>query len=150
MATYDGGGTMALTISSPGIRRFARVGVPVMVALAICLAGGPATALADTPIGELGPTEAGASADGDHGSLLGEVRRELSAAHTTRYQHTTAVDEQRGQFDYDCSGFLDYALRRVAPAAYSALPVSKTRPLRQHRSRDGRAGRAHPQCRACR
>jgi hypothetical protein len=130
MATYDGGGAMALTISRRGIRRLAQACAPLMAALAICLAEGPATAMADTPIGALGQTGAAtASAQGDHGSLLGEVRRELSAAHTTRYRHTTAVDEQRGEFNYDCSGFLDYALHRVDPAAYNALPVSETRPL---------------------
>jgi len=63
-------------------------------------------------------------------SLLGEVRRELAAMRTTRYQHKTEVDEASGTFFYDCSGLLDYALRRALPTAASALPTSTSaRPL---------------------
>jgi len=66
-----------------------------------------------------------------HGSLLAEVRRELTAMNTSRYQHQIEVNEKSGQFDYDCSGLIDYALESVDPAAYRVLPVSTTRPLAQ-------------------
>ena len=63
-------------------------------------------------------------------SLLGEVRRELAAMRTTRYQRKTEVDEASGRFFYDCSGLLDYALRHALPTAASALPTSTSvRPL---------------------
>jgi hypothetical protein len=57
-------------------------------------------------------------------ALLTEVRGELAAMHTTRYQHNTEVNTARGEFFYDCSGFLDYALGRAAPTDLSALPVN--------------------------
>jgi len=66
--------------------------------------------------------------------LLEEGQRELSLMWTSSYQHKTQVDEPSGQFDYDCSGFVDYALKKVAPAAYKELPISKAsakRPLAQ-------------------
>ena len=63
-------------------------------------------------------------------SLIAEIDRELGAMRSTRYQHTTLVDEGRGSFMYDCSGLLDYALGRVAPGAVGVLPTSTSaRPL---------------------
>ncbi|WP_028924757.1 hypothetical protein [Pseudonocardia acaciae] len=66
-------------------------------------------------------------------ALLAEVRAELAAMRTTRYQHTTAVNAAEGEYFYDCSGFLDYALQRSLPTHLAALPVSETkgRPLAQ-------------------
>ncbi len=66
--------------------------------------------------------------------LLEEGQRELNLMQTSSYQHKTEVDEPSGQFDYDCSGFLDYALKKVARAAYAELPISRPsakRPLAQ-------------------
>lgn len=66
--------------------------------------------------------------------LVQEDERQLSIMRSTHYQHKTDVDEGAGRFDYDCSGFLDYVLRSVAPDAYKELPVSKPsakRPLAQ-------------------
>jgi hypothetical protein len=135
---------MAPETSFSGTRRFARLAVPVVAALALGLGGGTATAMADTPTGRPGPTgDTITAGEATHGSLLGEVRRELATARLTHYQHTTEVDEQRGEFDYDCSGFLDYALQRIDPPAYRALPVSKTRPLAEdivHQIRSHEAG----------
>jgi len=71
-----------------------------------------------------GVTESGSSA------LLTETHRELSFMQTSRYQHRTVVDEQEGSFDFDCSGFLDYALGRALPADLAVLPTSTSqRPL---------------------
>jgi hypothetical protein len=82
--------------------------------------------------GPVGPASAPgrpAPANTSNQRFLAEVRRELNAMHQSRYQHATEVNEAIGEFYYDCSGFLDYALRRSAPAALRALPVSKERPL---------------------
>ena len=66
--------------------------------------------------------------------LLEEGQRELTLMQTSSYQHKTEVDELAGRMNYDCSGFLDYALRKVALAAYKELSISKVsakRPLAQ-------------------
>lgn len=70
-----------------------------------------------------GPTTSPTAATGA-AALYNEAQRELSAMKKTHYQHTTAVDEAIGKFDYDCSGFIDYALGRVLPNAAKALPTS--------------------------
>jgi len=61
---------------------------------------------------------------GSRARFLEEVRRVISAARSSRYSHTTEIDEQAGSFALDCSGFVDYALSRSAPAALAALPRS--------------------------
>lgn len=48
--------------------------------------------------------------------LLGDIRE-------TRYQHKTYVVQSQGIYDMDCSGFVDYLLKRVAPEQYAHLPV---------------------------
>jgi len=66
--------------------------------------------------------------------LLQEGQRELKAFREGSYEHHVVVDEAAGRFDYDCSGFLDYALSRVDPEAQRWLPVTsktKRRPLAQ-------------------
>jgi len=55
------------------------------------------------------------------GSLAAEGERELAMVRSTHYTHRTNVDESLGRFDYDCSGFVSYAMARVAPAAYEAV-----------------------------
>jgi hypothetical protein len=66
-------------------------------------------------------------------ALLTEVRAELAAMRATGYQHETQVNAAEGEFFYDCSGFIDYALGRSVPAGLSALPVTASagRPLAQ-------------------
>lgn len=64
--------------------------------------------------------------------LLTEARRQLANMKSSHYQHKTQVDESKGEFNYDCSGFIDYSLKRVLPKAYQALPISTSkRPLAQ-------------------
>lgn len=66
--------------------------------------------------------------------LLQEGQREMGALRQGNYDHRVAVDEAGGRFDYDCSGFLNYALGRVDPEAQQFLPItskSKKRPLAQ-------------------
>lgn len=54
--------------------------------------------------------------------LVGEAKRELSAKRSTRYRHRTTVDEPTGRFEFDCSGFVVYALSRVRADALAAIP----------------------------
>jgi hypothetical protein len=48
--------------------------------------------------------------------LLGDVRE-------THYQHRTHVDAVEGVYDMDCSGFVDYLLKRVAPRQFAEIPI---------------------------
>jgi hypothetical protein len=66
--------------------------------------------------------------------LVGEAARELAAMKESTYSHTTNVVESTGTFDYDCSGFIDYALSRVLPAQLASLASYEgvSRPLAKH------------------
>lgn len=78
------------------------------------------------------PSPADASAPRGQGAatLLAEAQRELAAMKQSSYTHTTSVDEATGKFDYDCSGFVDYALGRVLPDALATLTAATVkRPL---------------------
>jgi len=48
--------------------------------------------------------------------LLNDVRE-------THYQHKTYVLQSAGIYDMDCSGFVDFLLKRVAPQQYVHLPI---------------------------
>lgn len=76
-----------------------------------------------------GPTTTHPPAAAGSAALVAEVERELKAMRVTRYQHTTAVDEGRGSYFYDCSGMLDYALGRVRATDLQAVPHGRARPL---------------------
>lgn len=60
-------------------------------------------------------------------ALLSEANRELKLVKTSRYSHKTQVNEAIGQFNYDCSGFLKYALARSAPEALRSLQEATVR-----------------------
>jgi hypothetical protein len=49
-------------------------------------------------------------------NLIGDIRE-------THYQHKTCVVPAEGIYDMDCSGFVDYLLKRVAPQQYANLPI---------------------------
>jgi hypothetical protein len=53
--------------------------------------------------------------------LLTEARRILAAVKESTYSHTTTIDEASGRYDVDCSGFVDYAMSRATPDAFTAL-----------------------------
>ena len=53
---------------------------------------------------------------------LEEVERNVRS---TRYRHTTEVNESLGIYDWDCSGMVGWILRRAAPVAFSALGVDR-------------------------
>ncbi len=48
---------------------------------------------------------------------------------STRYRHTTEVNESLGIYDWDCSGMVDWVLRRAAPVAFGAF--GRDRPVAQ-------------------
>ena len=66
------------------------------------------------------------------GILNKEVVRELSNLNTSTsyYSHTTYVNEETGTRRVDCSGLVDYAVKRVLPDAYEKVPhPTSARPL---------------------
>lgn len=82
------------------------------------------------------PTEAAEETPSElAGTLLArEAARQVTAMRTTSYEHTTFVDEATGTFEYDCSGFVGYALGRVLPAQLEAVTTfgAVVRPLAKH------------------
>lgn len=53
--------------------------------------------------------------------LLNEATRQLALMNASEYTHATFVDEENGTYNYDCSGFVGYALSRADPCAYRVL-----------------------------
>ena len=54
-------------------------------------------------------------------TLIGGIRE-------THYEHMTHVVQSDGIYDMDCSGFVDYLLKRVAPEQYAHLPIETGHP----------------------
>jgi cell wall-associated NlpC family hydrolase len=108
-------------------------------------AGAAGAASAAGAAGAAGAAEAdddAASEEGDEAlpvavgtspTLLAEIDRELAAVKSTTYSHRLLIDEGAGRFEYDCSGFVGYALRRVRAGALEPIPhPGKRRPLAAH------------------
>jgi hypothetical protein len=55
------------------------------------------------------------------GRFFGEVTNEFKTMTTTRYQHKTQVDRKVGSYQYDCVGFVSYALQQSAPQAWASV-----------------------------
>lgn len=55
--------------------------------------------------------------------LADAARRLLGDVRETHYQHRTHIDKATGVYDMDCSGFVDYLLKQVAPEKFSQIPV---------------------------
>jgi hypothetical protein len=83
---------------------------------------------------ETGPVDSGSEPKPTLGKLAEEAARELSVMKSSAYEHTTFVDEATGTFNYDCSGFVGYALNRVLPSQLSAVKTFSgvARPLAKH------------------
>jgi hypothetical protein len=97
---------------------------------ALVLAACGATSLTAEHLSTPTSAQSAGSNQGASQRLVDEVHRELSAMRSTRYQHTTRVDEHTGTYFYDCSGLVDYVARQVIPADADALPTSTSvRPL---------------------
>lgn len=54
-------------------------------------------------------------------TLLDEAERQLASMTHSHYSHQTSVDEETGTYNYDCSGFVGYAMSRADPCAFSIL-----------------------------
>jgi hypothetical protein len=69
----------------------------------------------------------------DDRPLLDEANRIHASMRSTAYVHKTTIDEAAGKFEFDCSGFVGYALKRSQPRAFEALQRSTVkRPLAKH------------------
>jgi len=79
--------------------------------------------------GRAAEQEASALHRNDH--ILAQVARIAGNLRESRYNHATVVSEREGRYEFDCSGFVTWVLRRAAPGAYgSILARSKNaRPL---------------------
>ena len=132
----------------PRLGYFPRVKLAVLFAVVACAAP-PATAprnatTADEtdgadddpedPSDQLPVAPPVASEPIDGHALLAEAERELAALRTSRYAHHTHVDEASGVFDFDCSGFVGYALSRISPDALRVIAerTQRPRPLAKH------------------
>jgi cell wall-associated NlpC family hydrolase len=74
-----------------------------------------------------------AVADNSPHAFLTEIDRELANMRTSSYSHRTSIDEASGAFNYDCSGFVGYALEGSAPSAFQELRgATVKRPLAKH------------------
>ena len=66
-------------------------------------------------------------------ALLTEATRQLKLMRTSTYSHRTQSNEAIGHFEYDCSGFLNYALAHSVPEALRSLQKATVRrPLAKH------------------
>ncbi len=55
---------------------------------------------------------------------LGDAAEQLiSGMRETHYQHKTHADRASGDYDMDCSGFVDYLLKHLAPAQFAQVGV---------------------------
>lgn len=63
--------------------------------------------------------------------ILQELERIAGNLRESRYNHATVVDEREGRYEFDCSGFVTWVLRRTAPGAYSSVVArsKNARPL---------------------
>jgi hypothetical protein len=109
----------------PMVRRM--VVTAVMLAMVCPLAAEPGDDSDDDPEVTDDALPAPAALGSAAMTLVAEAHRELAAVRESHYAHHTVIDEPHGVFDYDCSGFVGYALKRVAPQAFGEL-VAATRP----------------------
>ena len=56
-------------------------------------------------------------------NIANAAEKLLTDIRETHYQHRTYVVRSAGIYDMDCSGFVDYLLKRVAPERYADLPI---------------------------
>jgi hypothetical protein len=61
--------------------------------------------------------------------ILEHIARIAQNLQSSKYNHSTVVDERQGRYEFDCSGFVTWVLRRSAPGAYSSMLARSKRPL---------------------
>lgn len=97
--------------------------------------GSPSTPPSSAPTGSAPPSSSSPpppppAAPTGASLVFAEVGRELSNMTSSTYSHTTYVDETTGVYDFDCSGFIGYALGRAVPTAMSEVSAAtESRPL---------------------
>jgi len=71
-----------------------------------------------------------AATDSLSAKLLTEARRIQTELKKTEYSHKTQVDEKAGSYAVDCSGFVCFVLKKLAPQHYKDVPKGEhKRPL---------------------
>ncbi len=63
----------------------------------------------------------GAAASPRNERILARVAGIAQNLRKSKYNHATVVDERQGRYEFDCSGFVTWVLRRAAPGAYSSV-----------------------------
>jgi hypothetical protein len=72
---------------------------------------------------------AAAAGDAPLGQNIADAAETLiSGIRETHYEHKTHVVPSDGIYDMDCSGFVDYLLKRVDPDQYAHLPIETGHP----------------------
>jgi hypothetical protein len=92
--------------------RLAAVAAAIL-ALGLYAAEVPAVAVRDTPAAAASPVAE---------RVLAEARRIMTTMRSSRYSHTTKVDEKAGSYAVDCSGLVAIILKTVAPEHLAAIP----------------------------
>jgi hypothetical protein len=65
--------------------------------------------------------------------VLGQAMHVFGSMRATAYTHTTTIEASAGKFEFDCSGFVGYALAQSQPRALAELrSATKKRPLAKH------------------
>lgn len=81
----------------------------------VCLAA-PAAA-GDAPATQPAVSQPSSQPTADVGPLFHEADKQFKSMKSTRYQHKTVVDPARQSYQYDCVGFVSYALKQATPQA---------------------------------
>lgn len=69
----------------------------------------------------------------DNKDLFEECMKILQNAKSTAYSHQTTIDESKGIYCFDCSGFISYVLIKVRPDAEADIPHhGYSRPRAKH------------------
>lgn len=78
-----------------------------------------------------GASPAAQASEPRNARILERVARIAESLRESKYNHATVVDEREGRYEFDCSGFVTWVLRRTAPGAHAALLSRslKRRPL---------------------
>jgi hypothetical protein len=81
----------------------------------------PLLGLALVTMPALAATPSAASDDARNQHILERVAQVAETLRDSKYNHATIVNEREGRYEFDCSGFVTWVLRRTAPGAHAAL-----------------------------
>ncbi|HVJ14645.1 MAG TPA: hypothetical protein VM686_04365 [Polyangiaceae bacterium] len=54
-------------------------------------------------------------------AILARLERIFTRLRESKYSHATLVDEDAGRYEFDCSGLVNWVLRRTAPGAHGVV-----------------------------